>query len=97
MSGKRDGCECGWGKTRSEKYGLILDEYTPMKMFNASIADIITKMERVSTEDMDPRERCYRYHEPISYRQTFLETVDTLSKESSICITYVRSLGVPEM
>lgn len=71
-----------------------------MKILNASIADIIAKMERVSTEDMEKTKYCssaYRnYHDPLPYRQTLLGTLDTLSKENRICIGCVRSIGVAE-
>ena len=53
IRGKRDGCKCGWSKTRSEKYGLILVEYMPIRMLEVPMADIITKMENVTPEDME--------------------------------------------
>ncbi|OAL47474.1 hypothetical protein IQ07DRAFT_646412 [Pyrenochaeta sp. DS3sAY3a] len=99
-SGKRDACECGWGKYRNEKYERILAEYTPMKMLNASIADIIAKIEGVSTENMGKSTLCLRSrkdHEPLPYSQTFLGTLETLRKESRISIDDVRSFRVPEM
>ncbi|PVH92247.1 hypothetical protein DM02DRAFT_701032 [Periconia macrospinosa] len=99
----KDGCKCGWGKTRSEKYGLLLAEYMPIKMLDTSMADIITKMEQVSTEDMGKtyctERSSYRsyYHEPLPYRKTLLGMLDAMKKRTSICIDCVRSIGATEL
>ncbi|PVH91823.1 hypothetical protein DM02DRAFT_702762 [Periconia macrospinosa] len=52
IRGKKGGCHCGWGKSRSGVYGRLLNQYMPTKTLDTPMADIITKMEQVSTEDM---------------------------------------------
>jgi hypothetical protein len=97
IRGKRDRCECGWGKTRSEKYGLFLVEYMPVKMLEVPIAEIITKMAQVSTEDM-ARRYCGKrsssfktsHHELLPYNETLLGKLDVMKKKASICIDCVR-------
>ena len=103
ISGKRGNCKCGWGKTYSGKYGLLLVEYMPIKMLEVPMADIITNMEQVSTEDME-RTYCgdrssYRiyYHEPLPYSETLLGKLDTMKKKASICIDCVRSIGAAKV
>lgn len=71
-------------------------------MLEVPMADIITKMEKVSTEDMG-RTYCsdkssYRsyYHEPLPYSETLLRKLDTMGKKASICIDCVRSIGAAE-
>jgi len=100
IRGKRDGCKCGWGKTRSEKYGLILVEYMPIKMLEVPMAGIITKMENVSPEDMEERYcgvSSYNYrHAPLPYRETLLGKLDTMKKKARICIDCVRSICAAE-
>jgi hypothetical protein len=68
-------------------------------MLEVSIADIITEMEQVSTEDME-RKYCherYMAHETLRYRQTLPGELDTMKKKASICIDCVRSMGAAEV
>ncbi|PVH91394.1 hypothetical protein DM02DRAFT_664040 [Periconia macrospinosa] len=103
IRGKKDGCKCGWGKTRGEKYGRLLAAYMPIKMLDTSMADIITKMEQMSTEDMgrkfctEKRSSGRYYHGPLPYRQTLLGMLDAMKKRASICIDCVRSIGATEL
>ncbi|KAF2807992.1 uncharacterized protein BDZ99DRAFT_489516 [Mytilinidion resinicola] len=90
IRGKRGNCKCGWGNTRSEKYGLLLVEYMPIKMLKVPIAEVITKMTQVSTEDM---ERKYS----LRYSETLLGKLDALKREASICIDCVRSTGAADV
>lgn len=86
IRGKKDGCKCGWGKTRSEKQGRLVAEYMPIKMLDTSMADIITKMEQVSTEDMENKfcteKSSYRsyFHEPLPYGETLLGMLDAMKR-----------------
>jgi hypothetical protein len=69
-------------------------------MLQVPIAELITKMEQVSTEDMG-RRKCingrvsYRAdcHEPLPYNETLRGRLDTMKKQASICIDRVRSMG----
>lgn len=102
MRGKGASCNCGWGKGRSERYGLLLADYGPIQMLEVPVAEIITKMEQASTDDME-RKYCKEmssyasygsyYHEPLQYHETFLGRLDIMKKKASICIDCVRSLG----
>jgi len=98
LNGKNGSCKCGWGKIRSEKYGLLLIENTPIKMLAVSVAEVITKMEQVSTEDMGKTycsERSYSrgyHHEPLSLRETLQGQLHLLKEKASICIDCVRSI-----
>ena len=103
IRGKRDSCKCGWGKSRSENYGLILAEYTPIEMLEVPMVDIVTKMQNVSTQDMG-RTYCSArssynsyYHEPLLYGDTFLGKLDALQRKASICIDCVRSIGAADV
>jgi hypothetical protein len=103
IRGKKGACrgDCSWGKTRSEEYGRLLAEYTPIKMLNTPMADVITKMEQVSTEDMGRTSysniygRCH--HKPVPYRATLPGMLDALKKRNRICIDCVRNIGGTEM
>jgi hypothetical protein len=103
IRGKSGNCKCGWGKTRSEKYGHLLDEYMPIKMLEVPMAEVITEMTQVSTEDMGrkhcPQKSSYRvyYHEPLRYGETLLGKLDALRREASICIDCVRSVGAADV
>ncbi|KAF1365202.1 hypothetical protein EJ07DRAFT_161287 [Lizonia empirigonia] len=99
IRGKKAGCKCGWGKSRSETYGRLLAKYMPTKMLDTSLAYIIAEMEQVSTEDMgrkhcaEVRSRLRSCHEPLNYRKTLLESLDDMKKRASISIDCVRSIG----
>ena len=98
-NGKNGNCKCGWGKIRSEKYGLLLVEYKPIKMLSVPMAEVITKMEQVSTADMG-RKYCTEsssfgggyYHQPLPLSETLHEKLHLLKREASICIDCVRSI-----
>jgi hypothetical protein len=70
----------------------------PVKMLDTSMADIITKMEQVSTEDMR-RGHYYvsgNYHEPLPYRESLLGMLESMKKRTCICIDCVRSIDATE-
>jgi hypothetical protein len=97
LDGKNGNCSCGRGKNRSEKYGLLLIEYKPIKMLAVPMVEVITKMEQVSTEDMGRQycskmSHCGYYHEPLPLRNTFQGKLDLLKQKASICIDCVRSI-----
>jgi hypothetical protein len=52
MDGKSKGCKCGWGKTRSEEYGLILAGHPPRRMLETPMNNLVKRMEQVSTGDI---------------------------------------------
>jgi len=100
ITGKKAGCRCGWGQTRSETYRLLLVEYVPVKMLDVPIGEVIGKMEQASTEDMG-RRRCTvnlgSFHEPLGYGGTSLGLLDALKKNASIPIDHVRSFGATDV
>lgn len=89
IRGKKAGCKCGWGKSRSEEYGRILEEHMPLKMLDAPMAEIITKMGQLPTGETRFRLRLAGCgsHEPLP---PLLEMVDAMKKRASIDIDYVK-------
>jgi hypothetical protein len=102
ISGKKDDCsQCDWGKIRSQKYKQILGEFTPIKMLEASLSDIITKMDCVPDDDTQKRACMPFYirngfHEALPYRETLAGISDAMKKESNFSIEFVRKLGTTE-
>jgi hypothetical protein len=101
--GKKDECPCGWGRTRGGKYRLILVNYMPIKMLEVPIAEIMTQMTQVSTEDMIEKHcnimgasRNFR-HRPVPYSETLLGKLETLKRNAGICIDSVRGDGAAEL
>jgi len=95
VKGKNAGCSCGWAKNRSEKYASLLLDFGPLKMLEVPISDIVKKMEKVSSEDM---ERTYHsgsypgyYHEAPTHGGTLSEKLQTMKKKAGICLDCVRS------
>jgi hypothetical protein len=72
----------------------------PVKMLEVPMAEIISKMENMSPEDMG-RKYCdrssYSYcHEPLPYSETLLRKLDAMKNQARICIDCVRSIGAAE-
>jgi hypothetical protein len=95
IEGKNAGCSCGWGKNRSDKYTLLLSEYGPLVMLKVPISDIVKKMEKVSSEDMEKKyhSESYRgyYHEALTHGETLPGKLETMKRKASICLDCVRS------
>ncbi|EHK18379.1 uncharacterized protein TRIVIDRAFT_225695 [Trichoderma virens Gv29-8] len=101
-------CSCGWGKSRSSRYRDLLSEYTPLKMLEAPISQVIERIKTVSKDCMK-RElhqapsgfgsstyaKSY-YHEPAEYITALAEKVETAKRRASICLDCVRSNGGTE-
>lgn len=75
----------------------------PIKMLEVPVAEIVTKMTQVSTEDMG-RKYCdemdglrIRLHESLPYSETLLGKLDTLKRNAGICIECVKSIGAAEL
>jgi len=74
----------------------VAGEYTPLKMLEVPISDIVKKMENVSSEDMG---RTYHsgiynssyYHEALTYNKTLLGKLETMKRKASICLDCVRN------
>jgi hypothetical protein len=95
IKGKNASCSCGWGKHRSDKYTLLLSKYGPLEMLEVPISDIVKKMEKVSSGDM---ERTYHpgslsgdYHEALTHDETLPGMLETMKRKASICLDCVRS------
>jgi hypothetical protein len=72
-------------------------------MLDTPMADIITRMEQVSTEDMGNKS-CREMmcsgsgrHELLPYRNTLLGMLDAMKKRAGICIDCVRSISATEL
>lgn len=89
------GCSCGWRKNHGEEYELLRLHYSPLKMIEVPMLEIIDKMKAISTEDMKRTHhglgRGGYYHETPPYEETLLGRLESMEKRACICIDCVRT------
>jgi hypothetical protein len=92
-----NGCSCGWGKNRNDKYKVLHVEYGPLKMLEVPISEIIEKMQAVSCEDL---ERTFHssnygsyYHQAPTYSETLAGKLETIKRKVGICLDCAQSGG----
>lgn len=89
------GCSCGWRRNHGEQYELLRLDYSPLKIIEVPMLEIIDKMKAISTEDM---KRTYHdgkwggyYHEAPPYEETLLGMLKRMERRASICLDCVRT------
>jgi hypothetical protein len=98
INGKGAGCSCGWAKNRSVQYALLLSEYEPLRMLGVPISDIVKKMVKVSSQDVESKYHSTNHnaywHEAQTDGGTFPGKLENIKRKASICFDCLRTGGI---
>lgn len=93
-------CSCGWGDCRSDRYQELSREYTPLRMLEVPLLEVIEHIQMASHYSMkrkyhSPSSMYARgyHHEPAEYITALAEKVETAKRRASICLDCVRNSG----
>ncbi len=94
----QNSCYCGWGAGRNDRYRELSLEYSPLKMIEVPVSEVIRRMKMVSCEGMERTHHSASsrwgksyYHEPLEYTEALAEKVETAKRRVGICIDCLRS------
>lgn len=94
---------CLWAGTRNSayRYGTIQSTYTPTKLLNRTVMEVIRSIEDATFEDNLRVETDCRAinsptngkHKPLSHDQTVAGQLEAISQRARICIDCVRGVS----